>query len=100
MSLINLSSKTNSRNDILQQAPFNFKNFFPQPIIIQPKSQVCLTSFYHFRTKGFYVVNTNNNVIGYCFGDRQYNNVMYATLQVGLYNGTELVTEIQRLAEV
>ena len=96
MSLINLSSKTNSRNDILQQAPFNFKNFFPQPIIIEPKSQVCLTSFYHFRTKGFYVVSTNNNVIGYCFGDRQYNNVMYATLQVGMCTGTELVTEIQR----
>tara|TARA_R110000824_G_scaffold242352_4_gene431051 strand:- start:62 stop:2485 length:2424 start_codon:yes stop_codon:yes gene_type:complete len=96
MSLINLSSKTNSRNDILQQQPFNFKNFFPQPIIIEPKSQVCLTSFYHFRTKGFYVVSTNNNVIGYCFGDRQYNNVMYATLQIGMYTGTELVVEIAR----
>tara|TARA_R110002033_G_scaffold119154_1_gene162606 strand:+ start:743 stop:3103 length:2361 start_codon:yes stop_codon:yes gene_type:complete len=96
MSLINLSSKTNSRNDILQQAPFNFKNFFPQPIIIKPHSQVCLTSFYHFRTKGFYVVSTNNNVIGYGFGDRQYNNAMYASLQVGMYNGNDLAFEMAR----
>ena len=45
MSLINLASKTN--NDIIDQQPFNFKNHFPQPLIIKANSQVCLTHFYH-----------------------------------------------------
>ncbi len=96
MSLISLSSKSISRNDSTQQAPFNFKNFFPQPIVIKPKSQVCLTTFYHFRTEGFYVIGANNDLIGYCFGDRQYNNVMYATLKHGNYEGADLATEVAR----
>mgnify|MGYP003664161404 FL=1 len=96
MSLISLSSKSVSRNDSTQQSPFNFKNFFPQPIIIKPKSQVCLTTFYHFRTEGIYNINSNNNLIGFCFGDRQNNNVMYATLSKGNYEGAELATEIAR----
>ena len=72
MSLISLSSKSISRNDTTQQAPFNFKNFFPQPIVIKPQSQVCLTTFYHFRTEGLYNINSNNDLIGFCFGDRQF----------------------------
>ncbi len=96
MSLISLSSKSVSRNDSTQQAPFNFKNFFPQPIVIKPKSQVCLTTFYHFRTEGIYNINSNNNLIGFCFGDRQNNNVMYASLTKGNYEGDELATEIAR----
>ena len=96
MSLISLSSKSVSRNDTTQQAPFNFKNFFPQPIVIKPKSQVCLTTFYHFRTEGVYNINPNNDLIGYCFGDRQYNNVMYASLTHGNYEGADLATEVAR----
>ena len=96
MSLISLSSKSVSRNDSTQQAPFNFKNFFPQPIIIKPKSQVCLTSFYHFRIEGVYNINVNNDLIGYCFGDRQYNNVMYGSLTHGNYEGADLATEVAR----
>lgn len=96
MSLISLSSKSASRNDSSQQPPFNFKNFFPQPIVIKPKSQVCLTTFYHFRTEGVYNINTNNDLVGFCFGDRQYNNVMYATLTHGNYEGEELAIEVAR----
>lgn len=96
MSLISLSSKSTSRNDSTQQPPFNFKNFFPQPIVIKPKSQVCLTTFYHFRTEGVYNINTNNDLVGFCFGDRQYNNVMYASLTHGNYDGDALATEVAR----
>ena len=96
MSLISLSSKSISRNDTTQQAPFNFKNFFPQPIIIKPQSQVCLTTFYHFRTEGLYNINANNDLIGFCFGDRQFNNVMYASLTHGNYEGDDLATEVAR----
>ncbi len=96
MSLISLSSKSVSRNDTTQQSPFNFKNFFPQPIVIRPRSQVCLTTFYHFRIGDVYNISENNNLIGFNFGDRRYNNVMFARLKDGNYEGNDLATEIQR----
>ncbi len=94
MSLINLSSTT--RTEVIQQTPSNFKNYFPQPIIIKPHSQVCLTSFYHFRTEGFFRVFDLNNIIAFGFGDRNFNPLMYATLKEGRYTGDELATEISR----
>ena len=62
MSLISLASTT--INDI-QQQPYNFKNHFPQPLIIKPHSQVCLVNFYHFRDEGYYRIVENNNTIAF-----------------------------------
>ena len=55
MSLISLSSA--DENNIVSQQPFNFKNNFPQPIIIKPHSQVALVNFYHFRNDNFCRLN-------------------------------------------
>jgi len=94
MSLITLSSST--KNNI-QQQPFNFKNHFPQPLLIKPNSQVCLTNFYHFRDEGFYYIHGNNNIIAYMIGgDRNYNGIRYARLQNGQYSGASLATECTR----
>lgn len=95
MSLINLASKTN--NDIIDQQPFNFKNHFPQPIVVKPNSQVCLTHFYHFRDDGYYRITSQNNVIGYMIANfRNNSDYRYATLNSGRYTGTELALEIAR----
>lgn len=94
MSLINLSSET--RNSVLQQKAFNFRNFFPQPLIIKPNSQVCLSSFYHFRSEYYYRVSTLNNIIAFGFGDRNTNSMMYAAMDPGRYTGEELAVEIPK----
>ncbi len=95
MSLINLASKTN--NDIIDQQPFNFKNHFPQPIVVKPNSQVCLTHFYHFRDDGYYRITSQNNVIGYMIANfRNNSDYRYATLNNGRYTGNELAVEIGR----
>lgn len=94
MSLISLASTT--KNDI-QQQPYNFKNHFPQPIIIKPHSQVCLVNFYHFRDEGYYRIVDNNNTIAFAItNDRQYGALRYAKLNSGKYTGDALATEIQR----
>ena len=95
MSLINLASKTN--NDIIEQQPFNFKNHFPQPIVIKPNSQVCLTHFYHFRDDGYYRITSQNNVIAYMIANFRANSeYRYASLNTGRFTGDELAVEIAR----
>ena len=95
MSLINLASKTN--NDIIDQQPFNFKNHFPQPLIIKANSQVCLTHFYHFRDDGYYRITSQNNVIAYMIANfRNNSGYRYATLKTSRYTGEELAVEIAR----
>ena len=93
MSLINLASR--SRNEILEQPPFDFKNHFPQAIVIKPNSQVCLNHFYHFRDDGYYRITADNNVIGFMISNfRTNSDYRYATLNTGRYVGTELAIEI------
>lgn len=95
MSLINLASKTN--NDIIDQQPFNFKNHFPQPIVIKPNSQVCLTHFYHFRDDGYYRITSQNNIIAYMIANfRNNSEYRYASLNTGRFTGAELALEIAR----
>lgn len=94
MSLISLASTT--INDI-QQQPYNFKNHFPQPLIIKPHSQVCLVNFYHFRDEGYYRIVENNNTIAFAITkDLQYGALRYAKLNNGKYTGDALATEISR----
>ena len=94
MSLINLASI--SKNNVIQQEPFNFKNHFPQPIIVKPNSQVCLNHFYHFRDDGYYRITTENNIIGFMIANfRIISGYRYAKLKTGRFVGTELALEIK-----
>jgi len=94
MSLINLASK--SRNETIEQPPFNFKNHFPQPILIKPNSQVCLNHFYHFRDDGYYRITPENNVIAFMISNfRAISGYRYARVDDGRYEGGELATAIQ-----
>jgi len=94
MSLINLASK--SRNETIEQPPFNFKNHFPQPILIKPNSQVCLNHFYHFRDDGYYRITPANNVIAFMISNfRNISGYRYAKVDDGRYEGDELATAIQ-----
>ena len=94
MSLINLASK--SKNETIQQPPFNFKNHFPQPIVIKPNSQVCLNHFYHFRDDGYYRITPDNNVIAFMITNfRNNSDYRYARVDDGRYEGDELATAIQ-----
>ena len=93
MSLINLASK--SKNETIQQPPFNFKNHFPQPIVVKPNSQVCLNHFYHFRDDGYYRITPENNVIAFMISNfRNNSDYRYARVDDGRYEGDELATAI------
>lgn len=94
MSLISLSSADNNHN--ASQQPFNFKNNFNQPIVIKPNSQVCLVNFYHFRDDELYNITTDNNRIGFNFGDPTTNGRWYAYLRPSTYTGNALSTELAR----
>ena len=94
MSLISLSSADNNHN--ASQQPFNFKNNFNQPIVIKPNSQVCLVNFYHFRDDELYNITTDNNRIGFNFGDPTTNGRWYAYLRPSTYTGNSLATELAR----
>jgi hypothetical protein len=92
MSLISLAST--SKNNV-QQQPFNFKNHFPQPIIVKPHSQVCLVNFYHFRDEGYYRITESNNTLAFAISnDTQYSGYRYAQLTPNKYTGDDLATEI------
>jgi hypothetical protein len=94
MSLISLASTT--KNEI-QQQPYNFKNHFPQPLIIKPHSQVCLVNFYHFRDEGYYRIVDSNNTIAFFIGSsRDFSSIRYAVITNGKYTGADLATEIAR----
>lgn len=94
MSLISLSSVNN--NNLVSQQPFNFKNSFPQPIILKPNSQVALLNFYHFRDDNQYHITKQNNKILFNWGAPQDNGRWEATLNPNIYNGEDLATEIAR----
>jgi len=94
MSLISLSSADG--NHRASQQPFNFKNNFNQPIVIKPNSQVCLVNFYHFRDDELYNITTDNNRIGFNFGDPTTNGRWYAYLRPSTYTGNALATELAR----
>ncbi len=94
MSLISLSSST--INDP-QQKPFDFKNHFPQPIIIKPHSSVALVNFYHYRDDEYYRIHRANRIIAYAIGDANLVGYRYATLTIGRYEtGDLLAFEMQR----
>jgi len=93
MSLISLSSS--SKDDLVQQSPFNFKNHFPQPLIIKPNSQVALLNFYHYRDDGYYRINSNNNIIAFALGDARVVGYHYAKVESGRYeDGSALAAAI------
>lgn len=94
MSLISLSSV--DTNNLVSQQPFNFKNNFPQPLIIKPNSQVALLNFYHFRDDTLYHITSQNNTILYNFESPTNNGRYEATLIPNLYQGADLATEIAR----
>ena len=94
MSLISLSSV--DTNNIVSQQPFNFKNNFPQPLVIKPNSQVALLNFYHFRDDTQYHITSQNNKILYNFAAPDTNGRWEATLIPNIYNGTDLAVEIAR----
>lgn len=94
MSLISLSS--NSKDDLVQQPPFNFKNHFPQPLIIKPNSQVALINFYHYRDDGYYRINSHNDIIAFAIGDANIVGYHYAKVATGRYDdGNSLATAIE-----
>ena len=94
MSLISLSSV--DTNNLVSQQPFNFKNNFPQPLIIKPNSQVALLNFYHFRDDTLYHITSQNNTILYNFESPTNNGRYEATLIPNLYQGADLAIEIAR----
>ena len=94
MSLISLSSVNN--NNLVSQQPFNFKNSFPQPIILKPNSQVALLNFYHFRDDNQYHITNQNNKLLFNWGASANNGRWEATLNPNIYTGDDLATEIAR----
>lgn len=104
MSLVSLSSNS-SVTQTLNQQPFNFHNHFPQPLILKPHSQVCLTNltFGNFGDSLYTIVgsdnpslNDGNNKIVWAFGDVGFYSEDVATLREGSYLGSALATEIAR----
>jgi hypothetical protein len=104
MSLVSLSSNSSSTRTSNQQ-PFNFHNYFPQPLIIKPHSQVCLTNltFGNFGDSLYTIdgvsdpsINDGNNKIVWAFDDVGFYDEDVATLRSGSYTGTDLATEIAR----
>ena len=103
MSLVSLSSNSTIRT--MTQQPFNFHNHFPQPLIIKPHSQVCLTNltFGNFGDSLYTIdgsqdpsINDGNNKIVWAFGDVGFYDEDVATLREGSYLGSALATEIAR----
>lgn len=105
MSLVSLSSESSELNT-LSQAPFDFKNYFPQPLVLRPNSQVCVSSitFSGFVGTEFNIIGndsplsfTGNNKLLFGFADTKYTyNYDVAILNPAVYSGPELATEIAR----
>jgi len=95
MSLITTNSKVSNRAE-------HYDNNYPQPIVIEPNSQICLQKFIHTRDTDQFEVTTQNNTILYKFGlatstgTGRYNPQRAAVLNEGIYTGDELATEIAR----
>ena len=105
MSLVSLSSESSVISNFTQPS-FNFKNFFPQPLLLKPHSQVCLSSitFSGFSGEDYNIVGsldptliTGNNKLLFGFGDTEFtSDYDVAVLRVGVYDGTALAVEIAR----
>ena len=86
MSLITLNSDG--------QNPSLFSCHFPQPIKLEPYSQVCLLKFLHFRDTNIYNLTTSNNELQYCIGNTLQDALRVARVVPGEYTGTELALAI------
>jgi len=87
MSLITLNSNG--------QEPFFYSTHFPQPIKIEPYSQVCLLKFLHFRDGSVFNITNMNNVLMFFIGNTANDAIRIARIPPGQYSGPELATEIE-----
>lgn len=105
MSLVSLSSESSVISNY-NQASFNFKNHFNQPIILKPHSQVCLSSitFSGFVGSEFNIIGNDdptifigNNKLLFGFADAKFTgDYDIAVLRPAVYTGADLATEIAR----
>ena len=84
MSLIALTSE--------DQNPSIFKSYFPQPIQLATRSQVCLQKFIHYRDSTIYNVNAQNNRLYFVIGNTQFDAKRLVVLPTGEYTGDALAT--------
>lgn len=108
MSLVSLSSVSDNIPFVSSsRQPFNFTNHFPQALVIEPDSEVCLTNITfsipsgsdgYFIKGGENPASTGgNNKLVFSFGDVGYCGALdVAVLKTGKYTGVELAVEIAR----
>ena len=95
MSLISTNSK-------VERSPAHYSNNFPQAIVIEPNSQICLQKFIHSRDADLFEVSAENNALMFKFGSTLstpqsvYNPERNVVLNTGTYSGADLATEIER----
>ena len=105
MSLFSLSSESSVIANY-NQSSFNFKNHFPQPIILKSHSQVCLSSitFSGFVGNEYNITGTSDplvfngsNKLLFGFDDVEFTgDYDVAILRIGVYTGADLATELAR----
>jgi len=86
MSLITLNSNG--------QDPSLFSCHFPQPIKLEPYTQVCLLKFLHFRDTNIYNITNSNNELQFCIGDTNKDALRIARVAPGEYTGLQLASAI------
>ena len=88
MSLLSTSSKPG-------QEAYLYENHYPQPIVIEPNSQICLQKFIHYRG-ALYEVTVQNNTIGFRFGTGGQNQDVprFVAIPIGSYEGGQLATAL------
>jgi hypothetical protein len=106
MSLVSLSSESSTQVTLAVQPPNNFKNFFPQPLLLKPHSQVALItmSFDGFVGNEYTIVGSllpnnlnGNNKLLFGFADAYFQgDYDVAVLRPSTYTGNQLATEIAR----
>lgn len=108
MSLVSLSSVSDNIPFVSSsREPFNFTNHFPQPLIIEPDSEVCLTNITFSipsGSSGYFIKGGDNpastggnNKLIFSFADAGYCGALdVAVLKTGEYTGDELAVEIAR----
>ena len=105
MSLVSLSSESSIVPNLVQN-PNNFKNNFPQPLVLKPHSQVAITNLTFTSVDGeFFLIQGNddmtsfsgNNKLLFGFDDADATaGYDVAILNTGKYTSAELATEIAR----
>ena len=110
MSLVSLSSVSDNIPFVSSsREPFNFTNHFPQPLVIEPDSEVCLTNITFSipsGSSGYFIKGSEernpattggNNKLIFSFADAGYCGALdVAVLKTGEYTGAELAVEIAR----